>query len=329
MVVESCSLPGELGLGAARERVLKSFLLVFLFATVLLRAGEKPLKVEEGWKNINGTDLYYKTIGEGTPIVIIHGGPGLDHTYLLPQFLELAKHHRLIFFDQRASGKSSSIVDTGSITMSNFVEDVEGIRKAFKLGKMNLLGHSWGGLVAMFYAVKYPGNLNCLMLVNSTPGSAALRDASFAVMAQRTSREDNLAQAALTQTEGFRKRSPEAMARFFRLLFRGSFFDRRYADSLTLTIDTSYVTKSRLIQYLFKDRELASYDLHSRLNGIHCPTLILGAKYDMVGPEANEKIHRNIEGSLLLVLDSCGHFPYIESPREFFSALEGFLAKAR
>ncbi len=63
----------------------------------------------------------------------------------------LARRYKLIFFDQRASGRSSNLVDTSTLRMSNFVEDVEGVRKAFKLKKVNLLGHSWGGLVAMFY----------------------------------------------------------------------------------------------------------------------------------------------------------------------------------
>ena len=162
-------------------------------------------------------------MGHGEPIVIVHGGPGLDHTYLLPQMEALAQHYRLIFYDQRASGRSTSTVDTNSMTMGNFVEDLEGIRKVFGIHKMNLLGHSWGGLVAMFYAVKYPENLNSLVLVNPSPASVDLRNASFTSMAQRTSREDSIAQTDLVKTEGFKRRDPSSMATFFRLLFRVNF----------------------------------------------------------------------------------------------------------
>ncbi|MEK7251534.1 MAG: alpha/beta fold hydrolase, partial [Bacteroidota bacterium] len=115
-------------------------LILFLFFTIFSNhfstAGDNAtsVSIEEGFTQINGTQLFYKIIGKGTPIVILHGGPGLDHSYLLPQMAELAKTHKLIFFDQRASGKSSVDSDTNSMTMKNLVEDVEGIRKAFKLG---------------------------------------------------------------------------------------------------------------------------------------------------------------------------------------------------
>jgi proline iminopeptidase len=292
-------------------------------------SGNEAVKTEEGLIRVNETELYFKVMGNGTPIVIVHGGPGLDHTYFLPQFNTLAKEHRLIFYDQRASGRSTSLVDTNSMTMDNFVEDLEGIRKAFGIQKLNLLGHSWGGLVAMFYALKYPENLNSLVLVNSTPASVALRNASFGAMAQRTSTSDSIVQSALVRTEGFRMRDPATMAKFFRLLFRGSFYNPSLADSLTLTFDSSYATKSKLIQYLSRDSALTSYDLFPRLKTIHCPTLIVGSDHDMVTPEANELLHESIPGSTLVVLKHCGHFPYVEEPGQFFGALGSFLNKAR
>ena len=196
--------------------------------------------VERGYKMVNGVSLYYEAIGEGVPLVVVHGGPGLDHSYLLPQMAELAKGYRLIFYDQRAMGKSSADFDSSQMTMNSFVEDLEGIRKAFGLEKMNLLGHSWGGLVSMFYAIKYPSHLQSLILVNTTPASSVLRNLSFGIMSLKTTKEDSIAQLQIAETDGFKKRDPATMAKFFRLLFHGSFHDRRYADSLTLAFDSSY-----------------------------------------------------------------------------------------
>jgi proline iminopeptidase len=299
--------------------------LVLVACSCPAQNGEPQSRSQQGTIHVNGTDLFYETIGTGTPIVVVHGGPGLDHTYLLPQMATLAKQYKLVFYDQRASGKSAGAVDTNSMTMGNFVEDLEGVRKAFGLTKMNLIGHSWGGLVAMFYAVKYPDHLRSLMLINSSPASVLLRYASFAVMARRTTRGDSIAQASLVATQGFKNRDPQAMARFFRILFRGSFYDPRMADSLTLTLDTSFATKSRILQYLNRDTVLASYDLFPKLSVIHCPTLIVSGDHDMVTPEATKKLHESIPGSSLIVFDNCGHFPFIEVPKQFFGALEAFL----
>jgi len=287
-----------------------------------------PLHIEEGFTQINGTQLFYKIIGKGTPIVILHGGPGLDHSYLLPQMAELAKTHRLIFFDQRASGKSSVDSDTNSMTMKNLVEDVEGIRKAFKLGKMNLMGHSWGGLLAMFYAIRFPNNLKSLMIVNTTPASSEIRNASFKIMSERTSKEDSIAQAAIMQSDDFKQRKPEAMSKFFRILFRGTFANKKLADELTLTFPPDQAARSKMMSYLSKDTTIATYDIHPKLAVIKCQALIVGADYDQVPPEANERIHQSIKNSKLVVLKECGHFPYIEQPKEFFSTVRNFVKKS-
>ena len=302
-------------------------LCLFAGSPLLAQSVPTPPGAKFGWLQVNGTDLFWMSIGEGVPVVILHGGPGLDHTYLLPQMLHLADKYKLIFFDQRGSGISSSIVDTNSMTMNTFVDDLEGVRKAFHLEKMNLIGHSWGGLLAMFYAVKYPDHPNTLTLMNSTPANSALRNASFAVMATRTSRDDSVAQAAIVGTEGFQKRDPRTMEEFYRLLFRGTFYNSRYADSLTLTLDSSYAIKSRLTKYLAKDAALRNYDLLPALKRVQCPTLIIGADYDMVTPEANEKLHEAIPGSTLVMLHHCGHFPFVEAPDQLFPVLEGFLSK--
>jgi proline iminopeptidase len=287
--------------------------------------GGKHLHVESGRKNINGTELYYKIIGEGEPIVILHGGPGLDHSYFLPQMEKLADNFQLIFFDQRASGRSSVDVDTSSMTLNQFIEDIESLRTEFKLDKMNLMGHSWGGLLAMEYAIKYPHHLNSLMLVNPTAASSAFQDQAFQTMAARTTRQDSMDNARIMQTAAFKNREPEAMSDFFRVLFRGSFFDRRLADSLTLSFDPNYAAHSRTMNYLYKDTSLLNYDIHSKLSVISCPTLIVHGDHDFLPLEAAQAIRDHISGSQLVVLPNCGHFSFIESPDKLLDAVSGLL----
>ncbi len=309
--------------GSAKHFCL--MIIVLLGNGVILRA-DQP--IEQGYKIVNGVSLYYETIGEGVPVVVVHGGPGLSHSYLLPQMGELAKGYKLIFYDQRAMGKSSADFDTSQMTMNSFVDDLEGIRKAFGLEKMNLMGHSWGGLVSMFYAIKYPSHLQSLILVNTTPASSVLRNLSFAVMSLKTTKEDSIAQLQIAETEGFKKREPATMAKFFRLLFHGSFHNRQYGDSLTLIFDSSYAAKSAMVQQLSRDSTLHSYDIHARLNTIQCPALIIGGSDDAVVPGTNEQIRDHIRGSQYILLTDCGHFPYIEAGDRFFPLVRDFLKSA-
>ena len=130
--------------------------------------------VAEGKIYSNGTQLYYKTIGAGQPVVIVHGGPLLDHSYFLPSFEQLAQDFQLIFYDQRLSGRSDPNADTSTIRMRVFVEDIEKLRDSLKLGRVHLLGHSWGGLIAMHYAIKHGTNLRSLTLSNSMSASSAI-----------------------------------------------------------------------------------------------------------------------------------------------------------
>ena len=119
--------------------------------------------LQEGFVDAHGVLIYYKVIGRGAPLMIVHGGPGASHDYLLPHLLPLARTNKLIFIDERGSGRSEKLEDVTGYTVENMVEDVEAVRQALNLGKISLLGHSYGGVLAQAYAFKYQKNLTHLM----------------------------------------------------------------------------------------------------------------------------------------------------------------------
>ena len=127
-------------------------------------ASSSIIKIEEGFVDAHGVLIYYTTMGQGKPLLIVHGGPGASHDYFLPYLLPLARTNRLIFIDERGSGKSQKLEDSSAYTVENMVEDVEDVRLALDLGKISLLGHSFGGVLAQAYALKYPANLSHLIL---------------------------------------------------------------------------------------------------------------------------------------------------------------------
>ena len=123
--------------------------------------------LQDGFVDANGVMIYYVALGRGEPLLIVHGGPGASHDYFLPYLLPLARHNRLMFIDERGSGRSQKLEDPSGYTVENMVEDVEAVRIALHLGKITLLGHSYGGALAQAYALKYQKNLTHLILAST------------------------------------------------------------------------------------------------------------------------------------------------------------------
>jgi proline iminopeptidase len=226
--------------------LVKSFLLFFLFFQI---AAAQSNYSQGELVEINGTRLFVKTMGSGEPIVMVHDGPGFNYLYFLPQFKELAKHYKLIFYDQRASGKSSAEVDSSSINMDNFVKDLEGIRKLFGLKKMNLYGHSWGGLIAMNYAIKYPQNLRSLILSNTTPAKASLRNKIYYILSSRSTKKEGNELRKIASSEGYKDRDPIVMENFYKQLFAPSFYNKKYVDSLNIILPPDNEKKTNCCQF--------------------------------------------------------------------------------
>src|SRR6516164_7180679 len=155
----------------------RTYLAIFCVLVMLpALAQKKPLsaatnsgvyRMDEGFVDAGGVLIYYKIIGRGDPLMIVHGGPGASHDYLLPYLLPLARSNRLVFIDERGSGRSEKLEDVRQYTVENMVEDVEQVRRALGLGKISLLGHSYGGVLAQAYAFKYQKNLTHLILCST------------------------------------------------------------------------------------------------------------------------------------------------------------------
>ena len=146
------------------------------------------IQVQQGYVDAQGEMIYYEIIGHGPPLMIVHGGPGASHDYFLPYLLPLARQNRLIFIDERGSGRSEKLDDPSGYTVENMVEDVEAVRQELGLGKVSLLGHSYGGVLAQAYALKYQQNLTHLILASTFASTSGINEV-FVLMKQRMSPE--------------------------------------------------------------------------------------------------------------------------------------------
>ena len=289
--------------------------------------GKAKMKTDEGFKPINDVRIYYKIIGNGEPVVILHGGPGLGHNYLFPHFKRLAKNYRLIFYDQRSSGRSTGNEKPSNITMDNFVKDLEGLRRAVAIPKLNILGQSWGGLLAMNYAIKYPEKLKTLILLESAGASSEY------IPQFNQNVENRLTVKAKEELQriGFINRHRERIGNSFKkylfLYFQAYFYDQHLANKLYLDyFDDEMARKSLLSSERFAGY-LRKYDLFEALKKISCPTLIIHGDSDPIPFQQIERIHQNITGSEFVLLKKCGHFAHIEKSKQCFDTIENFLSK--
>jgi pimeloyl-ACP methyl ester carboxylesterase len=116
--------------------------------------------------------LFCRDIGHGHPIVVVHGGPDFDHCYYLPELDRLADSFRLVYYDQRGRGRSGHGVRPEDVTLGSEIEDLDLVRSRFGLASVAVLGHSWGGVLAMEYAIRHPDRVSQLLLLDTAPASA-------------------------------------------------------------------------------------------------------------------------------------------------------------
>jgi len=309
----------------------KILLITICFLPILQSCGEtdfrQELPVEEGTLSINGTEIYYNIVGEGEPIIVIHGGPVLDHGYLESSFEPLAQYYQLLYYDQRLSGRSSADVDRTGIKLDDFVEDIEALRQEFNFENIHLLAHSWGGLLAMKYAIKYPSNLKSLILLNSMPANTEDWRQESQMVARRTTAEDTLKRHEIMSSELFQNDPPKAIEQLLILSFRNQFKNPSLADSLDFYIPEDYMVRSQRFGSLMA--ELSNYDLYEPLSSLQIPTLLVYGSSEPSLEISGQKLDSTISDSHFSVIQNSGHFPFIEQPDQLMNELQTFLGSLK
>ncbi len=302
-------------------------------------AGVFPL--EEGFVDAKGVLIYYKSIGRGAPLLIVHGGPGASHDYLLPHLLPLARQNRLVFIDERGSGRSQKLEDAKAYTTENMAEDVEAVRQALGLKKIALLGHSYGGVLAQAYALKYQQNLTHLILGSTFSSTKKMNDV-FARMKQAMPAELRERIDAAEKKGLFGQGKDYQKNRYTSDYMIASWGDAYYPYLYRNRPDANYdpVANGIMAWDLYRemwgshgefviDGNLASVEYTDRLATIHVPTLILVGDHDECDPSLSREMQAKIAGSKLVVLPKSGHMTFVDQPNLFVQAVTDFLRGAR
>jgi proline iminopeptidase len=286
----------------------------------------------------HGVLIYYVAFGDGSPLVVVHGGPGANHDYFLPWLLPLARAHRLIFIDERGSGRSQRLQDASLYTVEAMVEDVEDLRVALNLGKISLLGHSYGGVLAQAYALKYQQNLTRLILDSTFPSTRQMNEVLAREKAQmppaKLARLNQLEQAGLFG-KGEAWEHGRYPAEYATLAWGPGYFPFLYGARPDSTYDpaTGAPTNWELYRAMWGehgefviDGNLKSVEYVDRLPSIHVPTLILAGDHDECDPSLSREMHEKIAGSQLVILPNSGHMNFVDQPDLWQQAVEGFLS---
>ena len=280
---------------------------------------------------VNGAKLWYEIEGKGEPVLLIAGGPGASHSYFDPYFSALADSYRVIYFDAFGRGKSDRAKSPSEYTFERDVEDIEGIRKALNLGRMNVFGHSYGGLVAQAYALKYPDSVKRLILAN-TLFSGEMWQANndnynyeirnqFPEVWERIQalRAQGLHSTAQEHQDAYAEVPPSLCY----------FYNASNADNFKpeISADVYYSIVGDDGDFLIGG-DIAPLDFRTRLKNLEMPTLILAGRFDRVTlPRFSVQFRQYAPQAQFVMFEKSGHFPFIEDPDQMFKVVREFLSK--
>ena len=267
---------------------------------------------------VRGVELFVRRIGAGRPAVVLHGGPGAHHDYLLPGFDALADGRELVYYDQRGGGRSPVARDV-PVGWTEQVADLEALRAYWGFDRLTLAGYSWGGLLALLYSLAHPDRVERLALVSPAPTWRAARERFEAAFARRNL--DPAFQEARRELResGLRERDPAAFQqRIFELSVAPYFFDPARARELV-----PFRVTGRTQQEVW--HSLGDYDLRPRLPELRgLPSLVIHGEDDPIPIEA-ARVTAELIGAQFHPLARCGHVPYVEAVEEFRGLVGRFL----
>jgi pimeloyl-ACP methyl ester carboxylesterase len=274
---------------------------------------------------IRDVSLFVEVIGRGAPLLLMHGGPGADH-WSFAGLRKLADRYTLVLYDHRCNGRSTG-PPVASMTWENLTADADALRERLGFERWAVLGHSFGGHVALEYALRYPGSLSHLVLVNTAGDSRWSREHAPQVLAER----------------GYPAETVDLCRRFFtgeiepREMVRGlrTFGSAYYSHPSLFVLARELLgggwrSKMRPDALIFAGRHLLNgWSVMDRLGEIQVPALVMAGGDDFLfPPEAQAELSGAIPGARLRIIDGAGHDPWVEQPRETIAALTEFLQEA-
>jgi len=308
-------------------------LVVFLFGATLYAQNYPSSYTDGKYIEVNGAKLYVVLVGHGDPLIIIPGGPGGSHIgYRV--FDSLEKDNEIIYFDAFGRGKSDTAKDVKEYSLERDIDDIESLRKALHFEKLNILGHSYGGVVAQGYALKYPEHVNHLILANTFHSylmwQANDDNSNHEIKTNYPEVWDSL---MIIREAGAVSSDPEHQRIYSKVPY--GFLYAYNPDNFLSRGKRPYPNpfNSKLYyQMVGRDgdfivgSDIGNFDYRKELKNLKMPVLIYGGRYDRVAvPVMMEKFKEYCPQAKFVMFEKSGHNPQIEQPSELFPLIENFL----
>jgi proline iminopeptidase len=327
---------------------MKLFVIVGVAATALGAAAPLPDASAQQGSSVaqvtetripvdGGASLYARTLGRGQPMIVLHGGPDFDHAYLLPDLDRWRDAFHLIYYDQRGRGRSADGVRPEDVSLASDVADIEKVRQHFGFGSPAVLGHSWGAVLALEYALRHPAHVSHLVLMNPAPVAtsdvAVLRKYYLERIGAQMDR-----QREIIASPAYQAGDPETNYARYRIHFRPALKRTEDYEKLMASMRAAFlrqgndgIVKARAVEdRLMQDTwEKPDYDLLPRLRTLKVPTLVIWGDADFIPLEISEHIARAIPNAQLNAIEGCGHFAYMECGEEARSRVDDFFQSTK
>ncbi len=280
---------------------------------------------------LRGTEIYFDVEGMGLapegsamrerPVgFLIHGGPGGDHSGFKPAFTPLSSRMQLVYFDHRGNGRSAK-GDPATYTLDENVEDMEALRRHLGLGPIVSIGTSYGGMVAMAHAARYPDSVSHLVLIVTAAHNGFIARAQEIVRERGTPEQ----QRVCDMLWAGELNTVERLQHYYSVM--GSLYARNYDPAAAAATRGRGTNSPEPLNRAFGPGGfMESYDLRPELSRITAPTLILAGRHDWIcAPEFSEEIHQLVPGSDLRIFENSSHSIRVDEPQAMVDAIAGFV----
>ncbi len=274
--------------------------------------------------NNGNAKIYYRTFGAGKPVLIINGGPGMNSNGFADLAQRLSTNNQTIIYDQRGTGRSVlEKTDSSTITLNLMIDDIETLRKHLNIKSWIVLGHSFGGMLASYYATQHPGNIDALIL--SSSGGIDLELLTYV----QQSINSRLTIAEYKEVDYWTTKINDGDTTHATRLKRGLALAPAYVvnrKNVPMIAERLTQGNAQLNGLIWSNMQKIKFDCAEKLSSFKKPVLIIQGKQDVIKEETALKAHKVLKNSKVVILDNCGHYGWLDAYEEYFKEVKQFLA---